>query len=73
MQEDSKLMRRIEPSSTRAVWQCHVAWHIPGTVRVHGPGDKPLSERMPMAMAMLMKTTPTTARIATQPACLPKS
>ena len=64
-------MYRSEPSSAHAVWRCHVAWPIPGTVTVHGPGDNPLIVRMPMAMAMLMKTMPTTARMATQPACSP--
>ena len=65
-------MCRFVLSSAHAVWQCHFAWHTPGTVTVHGPGDNPLIVRMPMAMAMLMKTTPTTARMATQPACLPR-
>ena len=67
-----ELICGFELSITHAVWHCCDAWHIPGTVTVRGPGDNPLSVRMPMAMAMLMKTTPTTASMATQPACLPQ-
>ena len=43
-------MCRFVLSSAHAVWQCHFAWHTPGTVTVHGPGDNPLIVRMPMAM-----------------------
>lgn len=68
-----KVLCQDEPSGACALWRCCFSWHIPGVKTVGCPREDPLSVRMPMAMAMLTKTTPTTARMATQPVCLPQN